>query len=78
MKKVLVTFGMKDSKLVLTPLSAQFKVKNVTGDKSEEEKFFMSKIPYASIMGSLMYALVCTRPNLSYTVSLLSRYMADP
>ena len=70
---------MQDSKPVLTPLSAQFKVKSVTRDKSEEEeKLFMSKIPYASIMGSLMYALVCTRPNLSYTVSLLSRYMADP
>ena len=78
LEKVLARFGMKNSKPVLTPLSTQFKIKNVTRDKSEEEKLFMSKIPYASVMGSLMYAMVCTRPDLSYAVSLLSRYMVDP
>ena len=38
----------------------------------------MSKTPYASAVGSLMYAMVCTRPDLSQAVSMVSRYMHDP
>jgi len=38
----------------------------------------MSHVPYASIIGSLMYVIVCTRPDLSQTVSMISRYMHDP
>lgn len=33
---------------------------------------------YASITGSLMYVMVCTRPNITYRVSLVSIYMANP
>lgn len=35
----------------------------------------MSNVPYSSIVGSLMYAMMCTRANLSYAISLVSRYM---
>ena len=35
----------------------------------------MSKVPYASAVGSLMYAMVCTRPNIAHTVGVFSRYM---
>ncbi|GKA43986.1 retrotransposon protein, putative, ty1-copia subclass [Tanacetum coccineum] len=38
----------------------------------------MSKVPYSSAVGSLMYAMVCSRPDLSYALSVVSRYMADP
>ncbi|CAL8169137.1 unnamed protein product [Prunus armeniaca] len=38
----------------------------------------MSKIPYASAIGSLMYAMVCTRPDISYAVSIMSRYQSNP
>jgi hypothetical protein len=38
----------------------------------------MSKVPYSSAVGSLMYAMVCTRPDLSYAMSLVSRYMSNP
>lgn len=36
--------------------------------KIPEEVQQMSKIPYASIIGSLMYAMVCTRPNITSNV----------
>ena len=45
---------------------------------SVEELEYMTHVPYASIVGSLMYAIVCTRPNLSQAVSMVSRYMHDP
>ena len=38
----------------------------------------MSHVPYANAVGSLMYALVCTRPDIAHTVGVLSRYMSKP
>lgn len=38
----------------------------------------MSKIPYASVVGSIMYTMVCTRPDISHAISVASRYMGDP
>ena len=38
----------------------------------------MSKVPYASAVGCLMYVMDCTRPNLAYAVSTVSKYMANP
>ncbi|XP_057770721.1 secreted RxLR effector protein 161-like [Salvia miltiorrhiza] len=38
----------------------------------------MQKIPYASVVGSLMYAQVCTRPDISYIVGMLGRYLSNP
>ena len=38
----------------------------------------MQQIPYASAIGSLMYAQVCTRPNIAYIVGMLSRYLSNP
>ncbi|XP_074358157.1 secreted RxLR effector protein 161-like [Apium graveolens] len=38
----------------------------------------MQNIPYASAIGSLMYAQVCTRPDLAFIVGMLSRYLSKP
>ncbi|XP_062089758.1 secreted RxLR effector protein 161-like [Humulus lupulus] len=38
----------------------------------------MQKIPYASAVGSLMYAQVCTRPDIAYIVGVLGRYLSNP
>ena len=38
----------------------------------------MDGISYSSVVGSLMYAMVCTRPDLCHVVSVVSRYMASP
>ncbi|XP_038972174.1 secreted RxLR effector protein 161-like [Phoenix dactylifera] len=38
----------------------------------------MKSIPYASGVGSLMYAMVCCRPDLAHAVSQVSRFMANP
>lgn len=38
----------------------------------------MSRVPYASAVGSLMYAMICTRPDISHAVSVVSRYMENP
>ena len=38
----------------------------------------MSRVSYASVVGSLMYAMVCTRPDLAHAVSVVSRFMGQP
>ena len=38
----------------------------------------MAKIPYANAVGSLMYVIMCTRPDIAYSMSLVSRFMSNP
>ena len=38
----------------------------------------IQQIPYASAIGSLMYAQVCTRPDIVYIVGMLGRYLSNP
>ncbi|XP_056685163.1 secreted RxLR effector protein 161-like [Spinacia oleracea] len=38
----------------------------------------MSNVPYASAVGSIMYAMVCTRPDVAYALSMCSRYQSNP
>jgi hypothetical protein len=38
----------------------------------------MKAIPYVSAVGSIMYAMMCTRPDVSYVLSMTSRYQANP
>jgi hypothetical protein len=38
----------------------------------------VSKVLYCSVVGSLMYAMVCSHLDLSYTMSIVSRYMSNP
>ncbi|XP_075076763.1 secreted RxLR effector protein 161-like [Nicotiana tabacum] len=42
--------------------------------KIENEQEDMSRFPYLSVVGSLMYAMMCTRPDIFYVVGLVSRY----
>eukprot|EP00253_Pinus_taeda_P032794 PITA_32794 len=46
--------------------------------KTQEEEEDMSRVPYASAVGSLMYAMVCTRPDIAHAVGVLSRFMSKP
>ena len=38
----------------------------------------MTHVHYTTAIGSLMHAMVCTRPDLSQAVSMISRYIHDP
>ena len=42
--------------------------------KNDLERENMRDTPYASAVGSLMYAQVCTRPDIAYAVGVLGRY----
>jgi hypothetical protein len=77
-KKVLERFSMENAKPVSTPLVNHFHLSTSQCPKTVEETEDMSKVPYASAVGCLMYAMVCTRPDLAHAVSVVSKYMANP
>jgi len=76
--KVLQRFNMDQSKPVGTPLATHYKLSLNESLKTKKEVEHMAHIPYSSVVGSLMYAMVCTRPNLSHAVSLVSKFMSKP
>ena len=64
--------------LTSTPLAAHFKLSADQCPVDEVGKGQMSKIPYNNAVGSLMYLMVCTRPDIAYALGKVSRYMANP
>jgi hypothetical protein len=68
---------MQDAKLVSTPLASHFKLTKEMCPKTQQEIDYMSRVPYSSAVGSLMYAMVCTRLDIAHAVGVVSRYMND-
>ena len=76
-KKVLERFSMENAKQVSTPLANYFRLSTSQCPRIVKETEDMSKVPYASAMGCLMYAMVFTRANLAHAVSVVSKYMTN-
>ncbi|RVX17043.1 Retrovirus-related Pol polyprotein from transposon TNT 1-94 [Vitis vinifera] len=76
--KVLQRYGMQNSKPGDTPVAKGDKFSLNQCPKNSLESQEMQKIPYASAVGSLMYAQVCTRPDIAYIVGMLGRYLSNP
>ena len=69
---------MHDAKPVSTPLANHFKLTKEMCPKIQEEIDHMSKVPYSLAVGNLMYAVVCTRPDIAHVVGVVSRDMNNP
>ena len=78
MKKVLSRFNMNEAKPISTPLGSHFRLSKEQSPKRKEKMDHMIKIPYASVISSLMYAMVCTRPDIAHVVGVVNRYMSRP
>jgi hypothetical protein len=77
-EKVLRRFNMDKAKVVSSPLTTNFKLTDRDCPSSKKEIEEMDRIPYASAVGSLMYAMVCTRPDIAYAVGVVSRFLSNP
>ena len=77
-ERVLERFNMKDAKSVSTPLANHFKLSRSLCPTTTDEKEKMASIPYSSAVGSLMYCMVCTRPDIAHVVSTVSRFLSNP
>ena len=62
---------------MIAPTESHLKLSLDDALKTEEEKHYTSMIPYSNAVGSLMFVIVCTRPDLAYSVSMVHWYMSD-
>ena len=76
-QRVLERFNMKHAKPVSTPLGAHFKLRKRSCSSSKKEKGDIASTIYSSAVGSLMYAMVCTRPDITYAVGVVSKFMVN-
>lgn len=67
-EKVLKCFNMEREKASSTPLPPYVKLCQNDCPKSDVEKVKMAKVPYSFVVGSLMYVMICTRPDIAYVV----------
>ena len=86
-KECLKRFGMEECNGISTPMEKRSMTvgKDTLGprrttdiDGPVEDPLDTGTHPYMSLIGALMYASVCTRPDISHAVNLLARYNNDP
>lgn len=76
--KVLKRFKMEKCNGKLTPLAVGTILDNSQCPSTDIDIKRMKTVPYASAIGSIMYAMVCTRPDVAYALSMTSRYQQNP
>jgi ATP-binding cassette subfamily B (MDR/TAP) protein 1 len=69
---------MQNAKPINSPLAGHHKLSKDQYPTSKREKEAMKKVPYHSVVGSLMYAMVCTRHGLTYAIGVVSQFMSNP
>lgn len=76
--KMLAHFTMKNSKKGLLPTPHGIFLSTDQCPKTSQEEEDMRQVPYTSAVGSLLYAMLCTRPNILYAVGVVNRYQPNP
>ena len=69
---------MQDSKKGFVPFRVEKSLSSSQHPKTSVEIERMRGIPYASAVGSLMYTMMCTRPDICFVVGMVSRYQSEP
>jgi len=77
-EKILKKYSMHASKASPAPIIKGDKFGNFQCPRNQYEIDQMKSVPYASAVGSLMYAQVCTRPDLAFVTGMLGRYQSNP
>ena len=76
-ENVLERFNMSKAKAICSPFPGHFKLSSQQYFTSEKVKEEMSRVPYSSAIGSLMYAIVCTRLNIVHAIGVVSRFLSN-
>ena len=76
--KMLKRFSMEQSKRGYIPMVSGITFLKSLCPQTQDERTHMNMIPYASAIGLIMYAMLCTRPDVSYALSVTSIYQSDP
>nr|GEV47973.1 retrotransposon protein, putative, Ty1-copia subclass [Tanacetum cinerariifolium] len=77
-EKILKRFYMENSKRGTIPMQEKLKLSKSQRASTPAEKQRMQSSPYASAVGSIMYAVRCTRPDVAFTQNMTSRFQQNP
>ena len=67
-------FKLEEVKATRTPLDPGCALSKRMNAETEEERSLAARRPYREVVGSLMYLMVCTRPDIAFSIGQLSRY----
>ena len=76
--QILERFNMQNCKPNDSPVAKDDKFSKEQCSKNEFEKDQMKNVPFTSANGSLMYAQVCTKPDIAFIVGIIGRYLSNP
>ena len=69
---------MQDAKSISTLTASYFRLTSQMSPSDDAKVGYMKRVPYANTVGSIMYAMICTRSDLAYASNLVSRFMSNP
>ncbi|GKF04179.1 hypothetical protein Tco_0034847 [Tanacetum coccineum] len=69
---------MKNSKRESIPMHDKLRLSKSQGASTPAELKRMQNVPYASAIGSIMYAVRCTRPDVAFAQNITSRFQQNP
>ena len=75
---ILEQFNLQDAKAVDTPMLPSVSYSKRDSPANDMEREHMARVPYWEAIGSLMYASVATRPDITFAVSTLSQFLDNP
>nr|GEX66599.1 retrotransposon protein, putative, Ty1-copia subclass [Tanacetum cinerariifolium] len=78
MDKILKRYKIDNSKRGHIPMQERLDLNNTQGASTPKEVKRMQNVPYASAVGSIMYAVRCTRPDVAFTQNITSRFQQNP
>lgn len=78
LERVLARYGMSNCSPQYTPLPVGVILEKSQVPTTTEDHQYMKDKPYREVLGSVMYAQIATRPDLSYAVTTLSKFSSNP
>ena len=76
--QLLKRFNLQEVKPATTPLSSGIRLTQDDCPTTDEDRTDMANVPFASLVGALMYAAIGTRPDIAFAVGALSRFLNNP
>jgi hypothetical protein len=78
LESILRRYGLDELKPVSLPMETNVRLTSAQSPSTTEEFARMRNIPYHEAVGSLMYASLGTRPDITYAVQSVSRFSKNP
>ncbi|GJZ31591.1 retrotransposon protein, putative, ty1-copia subclass [Tanacetum coccineum] len=77
-EKILKRYFIKNSKRGSIPMQEKLKLSKSQGVSTPAEVKRMQNVPYASAVGSIMYVVRCTRPDVAFAQNITSQFQQNP